>query len=284
MNSHRVSYATFDHFDEFAASLPGTSLIVTPFALPPFSAQTTLLRFDEMVVTTGRATPLMFTGSLSAGSARLVLPLEKTQALRLNGLMVQTGDVAVFGAGTSYDGAGCHGVNWASLVLPSETLQPLLKGSCQSSLRRAGAHAVLHASPRNWAEATSLLTAAAQIGLEDPQALTVAEAMRGLRADLLEALRELLATARQSDAARSKAIVQGRQHIVRAVEDLLKAEGGEIRSAKDLCTAIDVTPKRLRAAIEMSFGIGPEHYLELRRLAMECAVPGIVPRHPSTPE
>lgn len=261
--------AIFNHFADFAAALPAASVVATPLAPAPYSAELTLLRLKELVLMVGRSTPLMFTGCLNTGSARIVLPLEKTEALRVNGLMIRPGDMAVFEPGAGYDGVWFNEANWASLVLPAATLEALLEAPPHSAAGRAGAHTVLRANPTTWAEAVSLITAARQVVLEDPEVLTVAEALRGLNADLLEALRDLFANAQRNDAANADTIVAGRQHIVRALEDALGADPQRTRSSKDLCAAIGVMPSRLRDAIETSFGLELEDYLQLRRLAIE---------------
>ena len=74
--------AVFSDFEEFAASVPATSIVVTPLAPAPFSAELILLKLKELVLMVGHSTPLMFTGGLNMGSARIVLPLEQTETFR----------------------------------------------------------------------------------------------------------------------------------------------------------------------------------------------------------
>jgi len=276
--------AVFGDFEEFAASVPGISIVATPLAPAPFSARLTLLKLRELELIVGHSTPLMFTGGLNTGSARIVLPLEQTETFRLNGLVVRPGDVAVFGPGAGCDGTWPTNANWASLVLPAATLPPLLEVPPHSPLRRVGAHSVLRASQETWAEVASLVTAAYQVAVEEPQVFMVAEAQCGLRADLLDALRGLLATTHQTGAAKAHTTVPGRQRIIRAVEDNLRADPGRAQSTKDVCTAIGVTPSRLRVAIETSFGVEPEHYLRLRRLAMARTAFRMADRHSTVVE
>jgi AraC-like DNA-binding protein len=269
MESPSACRTTFSQAEDFAASVPGTSVVATPLSPALFSAELISLRLKELVLTVGRSTPLMFTGCLNTGSARIALPLERSDALRLNGLVIRPSHVAIFRPGESYDGAWSSDAHWASLTVPAAMLGPLLKVLPRSPLRRTGAHAVLRPSPEAWTRVASLIVAAKQVALEDPQVFMVAEALQGLRADLMEALRELVATTHQADAAKAYPSVAGRQHIVRAVENALRAYPGRVLSAEDLCAATGMMPSRLRAAIETSFGMEPEHYLRLRRLAME---------------
>jgi AraC-like DNA-binding protein len=280
MKSLSLYQAIFGHSEDFAASVPGTSVVVTPLAPALFSAELILVRLKEPVLAIGRSTPLMFTGRVSPGTARIVLPLERSEALRLNGLMIRPGDVAIFRPGAGYDGAWADDASWASLTLPDALLAALLRMPFDSWLRRAGAHAVLRADPESWVEVVSLIAAVRQVALEDPQVLTVTEALRGMRADLLEALRELLATAQRSDITKAPTNVAGRRRVVRDVESALKAEPGRILNAKDLCAAIGVMPSHLTAAIETSFGVEPDRYIRLRRLAMERTAN----RHSAAPE
>src|SRR5829696_6874497 len=260
-------------FEAFAASVPGGSVAATPLRPAPFTAEISELRLGDVVLQTGRSTPLMVVGGVDPDAAWIVLPLGRAETLRLNGRAVGPGDVALYGPGADHDGANPHDTVRALLTLPGPAADALLEPPRRSPLRRPGAHAVLRTDPAAWRRAASLLKAASEAATADPEVFEAAEARRALRAEVLEALRGLLRADPHGGGARPRALraTPARQRIVRAVEDHLRADPGRPAGTEDLCAALGVSPSRLRAAFVASFATSPDRYLRLRRLALARA-------------
>ena len=73
--------------------------------------------------------------------------------------------------------------------------------------------------------------------------------------------------------------------VIRAVEDLLRAEPRRAASAEEVSAALGVSPSALRAAVEASFGVDLDRYLRLRRLALaRAALRSAEPRWASVEE
>ncbi|MBV1798926.1 helix-turn-helix domain-containing protein [Siccirubricoccus sp. G192] len=263
-----VRHARFDDFEAFAASVPGASLAATPLRPGPFFSATTELRLGDVVLQVGRNTPLMALGAVDPGTLWVVLPLGAAGTLRLDGREVGPGDVALHGPGAHVNGANSQDTGWALVALPSAAAEALLEPPRRSPLPRPGTHAVLRVDGDAWERAASLVRGAAAVAAEDPGVFAVAEARRGLRDELLEALRELLACRHGGTRTRPLPAPSERRRTLRAVEDLLRAEPGRAGSVEEVCATLRLPPSRLRAAVKASFAVDAELYLRLRRLAL----------------
>jgi AraC-like DNA-binding protein len=267
-----IRQARFDDFEAFAASLPGASLAATPLRPGPFSSAVVELRLGEVVLQVGRTTAVTGLGGVAPDSAWILLPLGAAGAFRLEGQAVGPGEVGIYGPGAEHEGAVPHdSTRWALVTLPATAAEALLEPPRHSPLRRRGGHAVLRANPRAWARAASLVRTAAQVAADEPAVFGVAEARRGLRDELLEAMRELLDGPHGGARPRALPATPARRRTVRAVEDLLRADPCRAMSTEEVCIALGVPPSRLQAAIEASFAVSPDHYLRLRRLTLARA-------------
>jgi AraC family transcriptional regulator, ethanolamine operon transcriptional activator len=280
-----VRQASFADFEAFAAAVPGYSLAAAPLRPGAFSSATTEFRLGDLVLQTGRSTPLVTAGGVDPGAACIALPLGRAGTLRLNGRAVGPGDVALYAPGADHVGAIPHDTAWALLTLPAAAAEALLEPPRRSPLRRPGAHAVLRADRRTWARAASLVRSAARVAAADPGVFEAAEARRALRDELLEALRDLVAGPRGGARPRALRDTPARRWIVRAAEDLLRADPRRAIGTEEVCAALGVSPSALRAAIEVSFAVDPERYLRLRRLALaRAALRSAEPRRASVEE
>jgi len=263
-----VQTASYRDFEEFAASVPGGSAELTPLHPDGFSSEIIELRLGDILLRAGRITPLVEIGSVNPASVWIVLPLGRHGTLRLNGRMLGPGDVAVYGPGASHQASIHHNTSWALVMLPATAVDALLHPPRRSLLRRPGAHAVLRINPDLWKRAASLVRAAAEVAVRDPEVFAVAEARRSLRSSLLGVLHELLAGPFGGTPPRALRTSPARQWVVRTAEDYLRANPCWPISTGDLCAAIGVSPSCLRAAFAATFSISPKRYLRLRRLAL----------------
>src|SRR5918993_6057947 len=118
--------ASFADFEAFAASVPGCSIAAAPLRSGAFSSATTVFRLGDVVLQTGRSTPLMTTGGVDPGAACIALPLGRAGTLRLSGRAVGPGDVALYAPGAGHDGAIAHDTRWALVTLPAPASDVLL--------------------------------------------------------------------------------------------------------------------------------------------------------------
>jgi AraC family ethanolamine operon transcriptional activator len=263
-----VRTARFSDFEEFAGSFPATSLTATPLRAGAFRAETTCLGLGEIMLATGCITPLMALGGLAPDTAHILLPLRGRETLLLNGRTIGPHDIAVYGAGAVHDGANPADTSWARVTLAAESVHALLSPPRRSPIFRPGAHVMLRTDPEAWARVALLVREVAEVAAKDPEVFEVEEARRSLRASVLDAARELLEGPWGGAPPRLLRASRERGRIVRLVEDHLRADPGRPTGTADLCAALGLSPSRLRSAVTATFGMSPQRYLRLRRLAM----------------
>jgi hypothetical protein len=147
VETHCVRRASFRDFEVCAGSVPAGSVVATPLRSASFFAEITKRRLGDVVLRTGRWTPLIGTGGPDAGSAWIMLPLGAPGTLRQIGRAVGPGDAVVYGPGASDDRANPRDTRWALVALPVAVAETLLQPPRRSLLRRPGASAVLCADP-----------------------------------------------------------------------------------------------------------------------------------------
>jgi len=174
----------------------------------------------------------------------------------------------VYGPGAVHDGANLADTGWAVVVLPAASADALLSPPPRSPIRWPGAHAMLRADPAAWARTAALMRAALEVAKKDPEVFEVEEARRALRASVLDVARELLMGTWDGAFPRTFRSSPARHRIVRLMEDYLRANPRRLVDTADLCATLGRSPSRLRSAFAATFGVGPQRYLRIRRLAM----------------
>ncbi|MBX6373226.1 MAG: helix-turn-helix transcriptional regulator [Acetobacteraceae bacterium] len=127
---------------------------------------------------------------------------------------------------------------------------------------------MLRADPAAWARTAALMRAALEVAKKDPEVFEVEEARRALRASVLDVARELLMGTWDGAFPRTFRSSPARHRIVRLMEDYLRANPRRLVDTADLCATLGRSPSRLRSAFAATFGVGPQRYLRIRRLAM----------------
>jgi AraC family ethanolamine operon transcriptional activator len=250
-----------------------------------FSGESISFELGDIALQKGRSTPLMVLGGVAPDSVWILLPLGGRETLILNGRTVGPNDLAVYGPGADHDGASPQDCSWALVTLPAASVDALLSPPRRSPIRRPGEHAMLRADLMALQRASSLVRAASEVAARDPEVFEVEEALRSLRASVLDAARELLTGPLGGAPPRALRATQARRRIVQAVDDYLRAAPSRPASTADIGNALGVSPSRLRSAFAATFGMSPRRYLGLRRLAMaRSALRSADPRWPSVRE
>ena len=212
--------------------------------------------------------PLLVQGALPADTAWVLIPLDFRGALLLNGRPSVPDAVAVYGAGAAHEGASHGDSSWGLLALRGMVVERLLELPRGSPIARPGGYGMLICDPASWRRAASLLRAFADVATTDPAVFEIEAARRSLRASVLEIAQDLLAGPWDGERPRLLRRSPARQRIVRAAEESLRAAPGRAITTVDLAAALGVSQARLRLAFRSTFGIGPQHYLRLRRLTL----------------
>jgi hypothetical protein len=259
---------------------PWGSYRVAPQGSGVFSARFTDIALDDVILQSGRSTPLALVGTLPPGLACLVLPLEGLGTFLLNGRAARPYDVAVYGAGAEYEAANLRTTGWALLAVPARLVDGLLHPPRGCPTRRAGSFALVETNPTAWVFAASLACEAVETASVDPEVFAVEEARRSLRSSLIEAAQDLLAPSSWPREGRHSAphelagAATPLRRIVRAADALLYADPTRTTDGGVLAAALGVSEQRLRLAFATVLGLTPEPYLRSRRLVMLRAALG----------
>jgi AraC-like DNA-binding protein len=254
--------------DALASHLTVAPVAASPLRAGPFALDMVDVGLGDVGVRVGRSTPLLVLGAFPPGAAGLVLPLRSDQALVLNGSPARPYTVAVHGEGAPLEGAGRADFAWALLCLRTAALERLEPPRGSPVLRR-GAAAVLACDPAASRGAAALLRDAARVASTAPEVFAVEAARRSLREAVLEAARELLAGPWGGPPPRALRSPTEGQRLVRAADEVLRAEPGRAATAADVAAALGVPVERLRRAVRTVFGVGAQQYMLLRRLTLQ---------------
>src|SRR5918993_2655005 len=251
------------------ADLPCGSARALPLRRGPMAVHIVGIDLGDVLLQTGRSTPVALLGTVSRSTVLLVLPLDGREAMALNGRALQPRCLAAFGAGAGCEAACPRDCAWATVALPAATAAALLARRRLPPALRPGAHALLRASPAAWARAEALARDACEVAAEDPAVFEVEEARRALRSAVLETADELLASPAAADEpARTRQARTAHRRLVRLVDEHVTAAPARIAGVAELSGALGVSERRMREAFAGVLGVSPSRYLRLRRLVL----------------
>jgi AraC family ethanolamine operon transcriptional activator len=251
-----------------AADLPCGSVRAVPLRRGPMAVHTIGIGLGDVLLQSGRSTPVALLGAVSRPTVLLALPLEGGEAVVLNGLAVKPRCVAAFGAGAGYEAASPGDCAWATLVLSAATAGALLGRRRLPAALRPGVHALLCASPAAWARAEALARDACEVAAQDPGVFEVEEVRRALRSAVLETADELLASPAADEPAPTRQARTAHRRLVRLVDDHVTAAPARIAGVAELSGALGVSERQMREAFAVVLGVSPSRYLRLRRLVL----------------
>ncbi len=203
---------------------------------------------------------------LAPGLVRISLP-GRSGTFVSGGLTVRSGEIATYGAGTRLH-ERLHGTcRWSDIVLPAQYL-------ARYGRAISGTAIVLPPGPRLWrpaAEAlgrlTSLHAGAIHVADKQPGKAAGPEAARGLEQELVYNLVQCL-SAKPVDTHIETTDQQTR--LMARFEQLVTAHPNRSLSAGEICSALGVGDRTLRARCHAHLGMGPTHYGRLYRMRLAC--------------
>jgi AraC-like DNA-binding protein len=263
-----VSAMTCSDLDELTGLLPGASFTLLPIGGGLFRAQVLSCQLHDVSLWIGRSTPFLAFGDIAPERMHLLLPLSGQEQMILNGRRTERQDIAVVQAGGPLDCASHGEVEWAAIMMPTDTARRMLLPSRRSRTLAAGRQYLLRTDPAAWDAAASLLRSAREIFLKEPAIFDASEPRQALRDSLLAALRDLLVGPNRVAPARRLPISRSRRRLIDRCEAFMTAHPGRATSLAALSDGVAIPAARLRAAYLASFGMDPALFLTLRRLAL----------------
>ncbi len=196
---------------------------------------------------------------------QVVLPPLDRAALTWAGIPMQPGDLLTIGPGQRMHARTDGPCRWGALRLPVVVLAEYCHAMTAAALCTAP---VLRCwRPRRTSERRlrSLYEIAIRTAGAHPGRLTDARAAHGLEQQIIEALIDCL----QAGQPNVEHLAARRQRdIVLRFEEVLQAEHRVGLRVADVCAAIGVSQRRLRACCQMQLGMSPRRYMHFQRLQL----------------
>jgi AraC-like DNA-binding protein len=255
---------TFSDPDDFAAAIRGGTAEITVIGRGEFTAK--LFRIDLhrlWLQTLFEALPRVAHAVNLPGRAGISFHTSPGQEMVSSGLEMDPTDIIRYSDGQSYyqRRSGPSRVN--AMSLPLEELAAISESLAATDLHPPR-DAKIIAPPPAAMERLQRLHAAVQCLAEDaPEIIAHPEAARGLEQALIEAMVDCLA----SREPRANTLAQGQHAIVmRRFRRVVEENPEHPLYIPEICKTIGVSGRTLQACCHEHLGMGPKHYLLLRRM------------------
>jgi len=168
-----------------------------------------------------------------------------------------------------------RGVDYGSMSIPTDELDARLEAMSGCELMEKSEQRIFHPHPELMSRLLKLHHAVGKLARDTPDILQLPEVL--LTNELIHVMVRCLA-----DAVDAKTSTRGRRHdaIIARFEDFLAANPDRPLYLTEICAAVGVAERTLRAACEEHLGMGPIRFLTLRR--MHLAHRALLRADPST--
>ena len=207
--------------------------------------------------------PRVYVGAVRPHRAAIGFLTEANQpAMQHCGMEVLPGDIIVNNADMMHrrTEANCE---WGSMSLPPDDLNAACKIITGHEFSKASLKHLVRPSPTLMSRLLKLHGTVRQIAKTTPNLLELHEVVRALEQELIHVMIMCL-----TEGESSELTAGGRRHdmIVARFEEFLDANPDKPLYLTEICAAIGVAERTLRAACEEHVGMGPIRYLNLRRM------------------
>lgn len=255
---------TFSDPDEYAASIRQGTYDLTITERGQFAAK--LVRIDLHRLWMQRFSENLSRVSHVAGWGGRAVFAFRTQSgpnLLRAGLVVRPGDIVRHSAGRGYFQHSSGFANYGSLSLPLEDVVSIGEAMGGFDLAPPADPTLVTAPPEAMARLQRLHAAAAHLAEQTPEIITNVDAANGLEQALIDATVACIAPSRQHEG-RS---LQGQHAIVmRRFRRMIEESPDQPLFIPEICQAIRVSERTLRACCQEHLAMSPKRYLQLRRL------------------
>lgn len=259
-----VSVASFDDPQPFQNAILRGQFEVLPTVRGAFRSE--LVRVDFGSVWMQRASenlPLIRRGSISADRVIIVfLPEPDNAPQRYCGMELGAHDIILNGSEElTLASEGPSG--WASMSLEPEAFAATAEAIIGREIRRPSVTQLVRPAPEILRRLSSLHRAAAMLARADPALLSSPQVTHAFEAQLTEAMVRSIG---EGEPLRVMAATLRQRTIISRFEEFLEVRRGQPVYLVDICKAIGVSERTLRAACQDQFGMSPTRYLWLRRM------------------
>ena len=197
------------------------------------------------------------------GRAVIAFRTEPGPTLVRDGTELTASGISWLRPGQSYfqrsEGRSAYG----TMSLPLEELAVFSQAIIGRELRVPIDAQTVDPAPETMARLQRLHAAVATLAKDAPEVLCHPEASRGLEQALVEAMIECLGS---EEIEEDRAALRQHAAIMRRFHQVIERHLDQPIYAPELCSEIAVSERTLRACCQEYLGMGPKHYLQLRRL------------------
>jgi AraC-like DNA-binding protein len=268
--------ATFTNPDDYRSGIGGTKVNLVLTGRGDFKARLAWLKLRHLHVLRSRESmPRITYVSLPPSRAFVSFPLGSGAAATWSGIALRPGDVVFHARGERAHVWTKGTTKWGLVSLPLGQLAAYGKALSGPELAPPAAGRVLRPSAAAVALLRRLHAKACHIAETRPETIANQGAAHALEQELVHALVDCLTAA---DAHGNLATKRHHASIMLRFEDVLSAQASRQLSMSELCAAVGVPERTLRACCTEFLGLSPSRYLRLRRLnmvraALRCADP-----------
>jgi AraC-like DNA-binding protein len=259
-----VFAADFDDPEPFQNAIRRGHFEVLPTARGDFRSE--LVRVDFDTIWMQRASenlPLIHRGAVSADRVIILfLPDPDHAALRYCGLEVGRSDIVVNGSDIlTVSSAAPSG--WASMSLEPQTFAAAAEAITGREILRPSTSHLVRPAAEILRRLSALHRSAAALARSDPWLLVKPEVSYAFETQLTELMVRGIA---EGNPVRVTAGILRQRTIIARFEEFLEMRREQPVYLIDICKAVGVSERTLRAACQEQFGLSPTRYLWLRRM------------------
>jgi AraC-like DNA-binding protein len=252
----------FDDPYPYQASIRAAQVEITPTTRGHFRAELWQIDLHRLWMQGSRESlPLICRGSIDADRAAIDFPVGAS-GFRVNGLDVSPGEIVVHSwkSGHTLSLAPAHG---GSMSLTPADLAATSRALTGRELTVPSVAHIVRPLPAHMTRLLSLHEQAAQLARTAPDILA--------RPAVAHALEQALVRAMITCLIENTSVEVGVAHqrhavIIARLEEFLEANAGEPIHLADICAATGGSESTLRICCQERLGMGPVHYLRLRRM------------------
>ena len=178
------------------------------------------------------------------------------------GIEVMPGDLIVNTLEAEHRRCG-SGLDYGSMSIPTDEFDTAAEAITGGELMEESEARIFHPHPQLMSRLLKLHRAIGQLAHDTPDILQLPQVLRALENEFVHVMVRCLA-----DAVDAKASSDGRRHdaIIARFEQFLEANRDRPLYVTEICAAIGVAERTLRACCEEHLGMGPIRFLTLRRM------------------
>jgi AraC-like DNA-binding protein len=253
----------FDDPEAFRAAFPEARVNLTVTGPGAFQAQLTRIALERLVLLAcSESLPRIAHVSLAPDLACVAFPTWETGPTIMDGVNVRMGDILYWAPGERFHARTTGTFHWGSILFKLNKLIRITRAE-GLDLRLPSSGWIGRPTRPAIRRLLRLHRRAEQAALNTPHLLRNQQCALELGHSLIEAMTDCLAA---TDERAARSAQPSHAKIMNRFEDLVHVSPKKLLPLSQLSDAVGVSGRTLRVCCQQHLGMGPSHYLRLRRL------------------